>query len=169
MENFLICLGYIAVIFHLFAFASKSESNMLKLNLSSTTLLGLSMIPYGGLSGAAMSFFSAGSKIAGLSGYFGEITNKKKAVIGLMFGLVFFIFFNKEGYFGLLPAASLIFILLADLQTDVLKMKLWYYGSASCWIIYAISIQSPAAILYDVLGIGVLTYTVLKIQKERKF
>ncbi|MGH1456230.1 MAG: YgjV family protein [Alphaproteobacteria bacterium] len=50
----------------------------------------------------------------------------------------------------------------------LLKMKLWYYGSASCWIIYAISIASPAAFMYDVVGIVVLTYSIYKIIKSTK-
>ena len=160
-------IGWISVFFHIFAFASKDTKKMLWYNLISTTLLGISMIPFGGFAGTIMVIFSIFSKIIGLSQKF-KINDYVKAIFGLLLGIIYLIFFSKEGLVGMFPSLSLIFIVLADLQTNIIKMKLWYYGSAFCWLIYAISIMSIPAIAYDIIGIIVLTMTILKLQKEQK-
>lgn len=72
--------------------------------------------------------------------------------------------FNQEGWYGLLLATSMIFIVLADLQPCVMRMKYYYYGSAFCWLGYGIAIGSMAAILYDVIGIMALSYSLYKIK-----
>jgi hypothetical protein len=166
MENILITLGWISILFHLVAFSTHDTKKMLKYNLTSTTLLGISMIAYGGFTGAAMSFFSVFSKTFGLIGIGKKITDIQKAIIGMIFGLTYYYFFSGENWYAILPAFSLIFIVLADLQEDIIKMKMWYYGSAFLWITYAIMIKSPSAIMYDVIGISVLTYTIIKLKKN---
>ena len=66
----------------------------------------------------------------------------------------------------MLPAVSLIFIIFADLQEDLIKMKFIYYGSAFSWLIYAIILGSIPAILFDIVGITALTYSIYKLKQD---
>jgi len=67
---------------------------------------------------------------------------------------------------GILPCISLIFIAYADLQSNIIKMKTIYYGSAVSWLIYAIYINSMPAIIYDLIGITILTYSIYKCKQN---
>lgn len=167
LHSLFIGLGYGSLIAHLFAFSSRSTHTMLKLNILSTFLLGLSMIPFGGYNGASMSFVSVFSKISGLLGYGTQIKESHKGVVGFMLGVGYFIFFNQEGWYGLLPALSMVFIVLADLQKNVITMKYYYYGSAICWLSYGVAIDSMAAILYDIIGIVALSYSLYQIKRTQ--
>jgi hypothetical protein len=166
VEKSFIILGWISILFHIKAFYIDDRMKMLIYNIVSTLLIGLSMIPYGGYTGAAISLFSVASKIVGIQENF-FLSNIVKTIIGIFVGIIYFYFFSNENIRGLLPSASLFFIVMADLQKDILKMKLWYYGSAFCWILYAVIIMSPIAIVYDIIGVSVLTYSIYKIKKNR--
>jgi len=164
LHSIFIGLGYGSLVAHLLAFSSRSTHAMLKLNILSTFLLGLSMIPFGGYNGASMSFVSVASKISGIAGLGTHIKEWHKGLFGFLLGMGYFLFFNQEGWYGILPALSMIFIVLADLQLSVVRMKYYYYGSAFCWLGYGIAIGSMAAILYDVIGIVALSYSLYKIK-----
>lgn len=86
-------------------------------------------------------------------------------IINLSFKIHLY-FINNEGMLGILPAISLIFIIFADIQKDILNMKYIYFGSAFSWLIYAIIINSIPAILYDVFGILTLIYSIYQIKKK---
>lgn len=164
VHSIFIGLGYGSLIAHLFAFSSRSTHTMLKLNMLSTFLLGLSMIPFGGYNGASMSFFSVFSKISGLLGFGTQIKESHKGLLGFTLGVGYFVFFNQEGWYGILPALSMVFIVLADLQKNVITMKYYYYGSAICWLSYGVAIESMAAILYDIIGIVALSYSLYQLK-----
>ncbi len=166
MSSILVSLGYGSIIAHLLAFSSRNTHTMLKFNMLSTFFLGLSLIPFGAYCGTWMSFLSVMSKMSAFFGVGCDMKEFKKGLIGFFLGLLYFFFFNDEGWFGILPAVSMIFIVLADLQRNVVYMKYYYYGSAFCWLTYGIFIGSLAAILYDVLGILALSYSVYQIKKS---
>ena len=136
MSSILVSLGYGSIIAHLLAFSSRNTHTMLKLNMLSTFFLGLSLIPFGAYCGTWMSFLSVMSKMSAFFGVGCDIKEFKKGLIGFFLGLLYFFFSNDEGWFGILPAVSMIFI------------------------------GSLAAILYDVLGILALSYSVYQIKKS---
>lgn len=160
-------VGWLSVALHIVAFAANTPRKMLGYNLASTSLLGASMIPFGGYAGAAMCVFSIISKTAGISGKI-QINEAAKALLAITVGIAYLTLFSEEGIIGMFPSISLIFIVMADLQTDIIKMKMWYYGSAFCWLAYAISLMSIPAIAYDIIGILILTTAILKLKKEEK-
>ena len=165
-HSVLVSFGYFSIIPHLLAFISISTSKMLKLNIVSTLLLGFSMMAFEGHNGFLISFISVILKFTALLGICTNIKEWHKTIIGLIFGASYFILFNNEGWFGILPSISMIFVVFADFQKNILTMKYYYYGSAFCWLIYGIFLQSNAAILYDLIGISALTFSLINIKKQ---
>lgn len=47
---------------------------------------------------------------------------------------------------------------------NVITMKYYYYGSAICWLSYGVAIESMAAILYDIIGIVALSYSLYQLK-----
>lgn len=158
-------LGYFSIVFSIFAFLSLEKQKARLNGLISTSLFGISIYGYNGYNGLFVSIISAISKT--LSFFISEEKLKFFKYSSPIIAFVFFFFFNEEGWIGIFPAISLIFIIFADLQTDILRMKQIYYGSAFSWLLYAIFLGSLPAILFDIFGIFTLTYTIYKIKTER--
>lgn len=156
--------GYASIVFTLFAFYSIKRKNMLWLGLISTLLFGISIYFYGGINGFFVSIFSVFLKIAGLYG--NEKIAKKMKIISILIAFGFFAVFSNEGLVGILPAASLIFISMADMQRDIIKMKYIYFGSVFCWLTYGIVLGSLPAILFDIVGAIALISGIGKSKKE---
>jgi hypothetical protein len=155
-------IGYISIFFSVFSFISKDKDNILKFGLLSTILFGISISFYSGFNGLFVSIISASVKILSLL-YNCQKFNFVLKILAPIISLIFFIFFNNEGIIGILPAIALLFIITADCQENILKMKFLYYGSVLSWLIYGIVLHSIPAILYDILGFIVLTYSIYKI------
>jgi len=159
-------IGYISIFFLLLSFFSQGKQTMRLYGLLSAAFFGISIFGYQGYNGVFVSFISI--IIKGISLKYSEeklIFFKK---LSFPIALLFYFFINNEGFYGLLPALAIIFIIYADTQKDILNMKKIYYGSAFSWLFYAIMIGSLPAIIYDVIGIIVLTYTIYKISHQRK-
>lgn len=156
-------LGLLAIIFTFFAFYTKDKQSMRLYGLISTAFFGISIYFYGGVNGLFVTMVSIAIKILALSYEESKIQFIQKT--SPIIALVFFFFFNSEGLIGILPAVSLIFIVIADTQETINKMKLWYFGSAFCWLFYAIVLNSIPAIIYDVIGIATLTYSAYTLNK----
>lgn len=160
-------LGYLSVFFSLLAFLSENKQKIRLYGIFSIILFGISIYGYQGYNGA---FVAAVSFISKVLAYF--IKEEKLSFlkyIAPVLSVIFFIIFNKEGFIGILPAVSLIFIIYGDIQKDVLKMKIIYYGSVFSWLFYAICLNSITAIIYDILGFLILSYSILKIKKQSKY
>ena len=160
-------LGYIAIILSLIAFLVKDVQKMRIYGGLSTLLFGINVYFYNGINGLFVCLISFLSKV--LTYYIKDekIINVIKYSLPVMAFIFYFNFNNEGSIIALLPTISLIFIVLADIQKDILKMKMWYFGSAFCWLFYGISINSIPAILFDILGILTLFYSVFEILKER--
>ena len=156
-------IGYISIFFSILAFLAKDKKSMRTNGLISAFLFGISIYGYNGYNGLFVSAVSVFVKLLSLKYNEDKLFSLK--VIAIPAAIIFYFIFNTEGLYGLLPAISLVFIILADIQKDLLKMKIIYYGSAFAWLFYAISINSTPAIIYDVIGIFALTYSILKIKK----
>lgn len=154
-------IGYISILFSLLSFISNSKKYILIFGLFSTILFGISISYYSGFNGLFVSFISAITKVLSLK-YDSEKLKVYK-IFSVVIVLAFYILFNEEGVIGVFPLISLIFIIFADLQDNILKLKLFYYGSIFSWIIYGIALNSIPAILYDIFGLIVLTYSIYKI------
>lgn len=132
--------------------------------LLSSLFFGISVYYYQGYNGAFVSAVGVAVKAM-------TLMNEKDAQIlrtlSLPLSLLFYFFFNQEGIYGLFPAMALIFMIFADTQKDVLRMKYIHYGTALCWFVYAISISSIPAILFEVVGVITLSYGVFRIKKDR--
>lgn len=163
-EYFYDLIGYIAIIFSFFAFATKDKFKMRLNGMFSTLFFGISIAYYNGVNGLFVSIISFITKF--LSIFIKEEKLKILKYSSPFIAFLFFYFFNKEGMIGILPAISLVFIIFADLQTDILKMKYIYYGSAFSWLLYAILLGSIPAILFDIVGIITLTVTIFQIKNK---
>lgn len=155
-------IGYSSIYFLVLSFISKERSKILKFGLLSTVLFGISISYYSGINGLFVSIISASVKILSLL-YSCKKLNIVFKISAPIISLIFFLFFNNEGLFGILPAIALLFIIAADSQENILKMKFLYYGSICSWLIYGIVLNSIPAILYDVLGFIALTYSIYNI------
>lgn len=155
-------IGFTSIIFSFLAFNSSDKQQMRLFGLISTTLFGIAIYFYGGVNGLFVTLISIIIKLLALTYKEDKLIFIKR--ISPLIALVFFIFFNPEGWVGIFPAISLIFIAIADTQNTAIKMKYWYYGSAICWLIYAIIIESIPAIIYDIVGISTITYAIYKIK-----
>jgi len=158
-------IGHLATAFSFFSFLSVSTNRMRSLGMISAILFGLSIYSYGGINGVFVTLISVIVKIISIQTSHSKVLLSVR-VIGFFMSILFYLSMSEGGIAGALPAASLIFIIMADTQSDIKKMKMWYYGSASCWLAYAISINSVPAIIYDVVGILTLTYSLLAIAKK---
>lgn len=158
-------IGYVAIVLSVLGFLSKSTNMMRFHGMTSTLLFGISIYFYNGINGLFVSLISFITKT--LSIFIEEEKLDFIKFISPIIAFICFYFFNNEGMIGILPAISLIFIMIADIQKDILNMKLIYFGSAISWLFYGIALGSIPAILFDVFGIITLTYSVLKIKKER--
>lgn len=159
-------VGYISIIFSILAFLSEDKTKSRFYGMISTILLAFNIYFYNGFNGVFVSFISFVTKLLSL-----KIDEEKLNILKYsspFIAILFFFNFNNEGILGILPAMSLIFIIFADLQKDILRMKIIYFGSAISWLIYRIVINSIPAIIFDVVGIIILFYVSIKIYKERK-
>jgi hypothetical protein len=156
-------IGYIAIVFSIISFLSKDKVKMRLNGAISTLLFGISIYFYNGVNGLFVSIVSFSIKILSLN--IKEEKLKSIKIIMPFVALFFFFFFNKEGLVGILPAISLIFIAFADIQKDILKMKIIYYGSAFSWLIYGIILGSIPAIIFDIIGIITLTISIYNLKK----
>ena len=154
-------LGYVAILFSVMAFLAQNKNKMRLHGMTSTVLFGVSIYYYNGINGLFVSSVSFLVKL--LSIKFDESKLEILKIISPFIAFIFFIYFNDEGIIGILPAISLIFIIIADLQTDLLRMKQWYYGSAFCWLTYGILLGSIPAIIFDILGLGAITYSIITV------
>lgn len=157
-------IGYISIIFSLIAFNSLNKQNARINGLISTSLFTIHLYHYNDFNGMFVSIISIISKL--LSIFINENKLTILKYISPIISFIFFYYINDEGLIGILPSISLIFIIIADIQKDIIKMKFIYFGSAFSWLIYAICINSIPAILYDVFGIIVLIYSILKLKKN---
>jgi hypothetical protein len=138
-------IGYLAIFFSVSAFLSLSKQKMRIYGGISTVLFGVSIFFYHGFNGLFVTIVSLASKL--LSFYVSEDRLLKVKYSSFFLALTFYLFFNQEGYCGILPSISLVFIIFADMQKDILKMKYFYYGSAFSWLIYGVLLSSLPAIL----------------------
>lgn len=159
-------LGYIAIIISILGFISKDKFYMRFNGMVSTLLFGISIYFYNGVNGLFVSLISFFTKL--LSLFIKEEKLEFIKILSPILAFIMFFYFNTEGIFGLLPALSLIFIMIADIQSDIIKMKQIYFGSAFCWLLYGIVLGSIPAILFDVFGIMTLIYSIRKIKKDRE-
>lgn len=157
-------IGYLSIVFSLLSFYSKDISKMRILGALSATLFAISLYGYGGINGMFVCLLSVFVKVASL--YTQKEQLKKLKYFSAFLALGFFFLAKSENILGILPFLSLLFTIHADTQTDIVKMKTVYYGSAIAWLIYAIFLGSVSAILYDILGIAVLTHSIFTIKKE---
>ena len=157
-------LGYLSIVFAIFAFLTHDKVKMRFNGAISTLLFAISIFSYGGINGAFVSIISVITKALSLK------YDEEKLIIlkylSFPISILFYFYFNEEGYIGLLPAISLIFIIFADIQKDIIKMKIIYYGSAISWLIYAILLNSIPAIIYDIVGLTTLTYSIYTLKKK---
>lgn len=163
MALFIDIIGYIAIVLSVIGFASKDTINMRIYGMFSTLLFGISIYFYNGVNGLFVSVISFFTKW--LSFYFPEKYLMILKFLSPIIALIYFLYFNKEGLIGLLPSLSLIFIIVADLQKNIVNMKIIYYGSIVCWLWYGIVLDSIPAILFDVFGFIFLTYGIIKLKK----
>lgn len=157
-------IGYAAIIFSVLAFLTNTKNNMRKYGIISTILFGISIYAYQGFNGLFVTIISLITKL--LSIKFNEEKLFFLKLLSPFLAVCFYFLFNKEGLSGLLPALSMIFIIFADLQEDIIKMKIIYYGSAFCWLFYGIVLGSIPAILFDIFGILALTYSIFKLKNK---
>ena len=158
-------VGYISIIFSIIAFLSKSKKKMRINGAISATFFGISIYGYAGYNGVFVSLISVIIKLLSLK--YKEEKLKILKIASVPVAIIFYLYINKEGLYGILPAISLIFITFADTQKDLIKMKIIYIGSAISWLIYAIIISSMPAIIYDIVGLVILAYSILEIKRDR--
>ena len=167
MENlFFDIIWYLAIIFSILWFISKDRKNMLIFWIISTLLFWISIyLWYGWINWLICSLISIIVKLFSLM-----INNKylKYLTISapLIWLLIFFI--SPEWLEWIIPSLSMFFIVIADSQKDVLKMKYWYYWSNLLWLSYGIILWSISAILFDVFWFFALTYGIYNILQKRK-
>lgn len=159
-------IGYIAIIFHLLAFLANSKNSMRLNGMISSAFFSISIFFYNGINGFFVSIISFITKL--LSFFIHEDKLNILKYSSPIIAFFFFYFINEEGIIGILPAVSLIFIIIADLQKDIIKMKYIYYGSVFCWLLYGIFLNSIPAVLFDLFGFFTLTYSIYKLKKERE-
>lgn len=156
--------GFAAVFFAFLAFYVQDKMSMRLYGLISAALFGFGIFFYGGVNGLFVTLVSISIKLLSLTYHESRLAIFQK--LSPVIAFVFFLFFNPEGWMGVLPAISLIFIVMADTQRDIAKMKLWYFGSAFCWLLYAIHLGSIPAIIYDLVGIFTLAYSLALIKSR---
>lgn len=157
--------GYSAVALHIAQFLSVSQRHMLWFGLGSTGLLGIHFWFSGTHNGVLACVISIAVKLIALSNH--EFLSKILLRISPLISAGYFWFFG-EGLYDALPALALLFIMVADLQNDIVKMKTWYYGSALSWLTYGICIGSLPSISYDLLGLLFLTIGIFRVKRQRK-
>lgn len=158
-------IGYIAIIFFVLGFLSTKTNNMRINGMISTILFGISIAYYNGINGLFVSFISFCTKF--ISIFIKEEKIQFLKYISFPLAIIFYFIFNTEGLIGILPALSLIFIIFADIQKDIIKMKYIYYGSAISWLLYGIFLNAIPAILFDLFGIITLTYSIYKLKQKK--
>ena len=156
MPNLIELIGFLAVLLHVVAFVTTDRKTMLTFGMMSTGFFGVGLINYEGINGMLVTFASLFAKSLNLLGY--EEGSRILVRFSPIIAIGFFLISDTERWYGLLPAASLFFIIIADSQDNVVRMKQWYLGSAICWLIYGVVLASPPAIMYDLVGLGALAY-----------
>ncbi len=165
MISFYDIIWYISVWFAIAGFLTKSRNRMLIYGIISTLLLWICVYFYWWYNWLSVSIISVVVKLLSL------FVNKKYLKYikySTPFVALWLFFILPEWIEWIIPALSMFFIIVADSQKDVLKMKYWYYGSNLLWLSYGIILFSIPAILFDTFWFLSLTYGVYKIRKDRK-
>ena len=156
--------GYVSIIFSVAAFLERNTpERMLGFGMISAGLLGVSLYGYGGFAGAFVSIMSVLAKA------FSMLRNKsvnKMVRIFTILGAFLFAFTSSEGVYGVLPALGMIAVAYADTRETLIGMKRMYMVSATLWLLYALHLGSPSAILYDVVGVAILYYSIRRIRSN---
>jgi uncharacterized MnhB-related membrane protein len=161
-------IGYIACLTQLFVFIQKNERNFLIGNAIATLLYGLSVESFGGSTGAIISFWGV---IVSISSIF--LSDKHKRIIKysvLLVAIITALFYFKEEQFRvIIPIIGVVFASFAVMQPNILKIKQVMVLSACTWLLYGILLQSPQAILFDIIGLTVLLYSIVRLKKDIKY
>lgn len=148
-------IGYAAVGFSLLPFMAKTKEKMRFWGIVSLSIFMVGVWGQGGINGAFASLVSVSVKVLALA-----FDEKKLFFLKLLspfIALVFYFFFNHEGLYGILPAIGLVLVIFADLQTDIVKMKIMYIVTLTPWLFYGIFMGSVSATLYEFVGIASLS------------
>ena len=148
-----------------FDFITQSRTKMLVFWIIPTLLFGISIFWYWGIDGLTVSLISILVKLCSLFFWKEQLKYLKYSTFPLS---LFLFFLLPEGIEGLIPSLSTIFIILADSQTDLIKMKQLYYWSNLLWLSYWIILFSPSAILFDVIWFFSITYWIYKLKKKKQ-
>jgi len=157
-------IGYVAIIFAVISFSAESTTKMRKFGILSSSLIGLSVYLNQGIIGAVVTILGVSIKI--LSLFLTQEQLKPVKYSTPVIAILYFVFYNTEGFFGSMPVIALFVLIYADIQADILKMKYIYLIGLLLWLIYGIYLLSPAAIIYDIVAIIIMIYSIFKLRKD---
>jgi len=157
-------IGYLAMVLLLISFLSDDAQKARLIGIFSAIFYGINIYYYGGFNGVFVIIVSILSKT--LSFYIEKDELKYFNYISPFLALLYFYLFNEEGLIGVIPALSLVFIILADMQKQIIRMKQYYYIVVSLWLVYGIFLGSIPIILSEFLGLLTLFYSVYKIKNK---
>jgi len=157
-------LWYAAILFSIIWFITKSRKKMLIFWIISTLFFWISIFYYWWYNWLIVSLISIVIKLFSLF-----LEEKKLIFLKFLspFIAIWLFFILPEWLEWLIPALSMFFIIMADSQKDVLKMKYFYYWSNLLWLTYWIILWSIPAILFDLFWFFAITYWIYKIKKNK--
>lgn len=124
----------------------------------------ISNLVLGGITGAITNAFAC---IRNILFYKNKLKNKEKIILVLI-TLVFSLFFNNLGLWGLLPLISTVaYTLLIDLK-DVVKFKILVILTVILWFIYDIYIKSYTSAIFDFMTIVTNTIAIYKLHSLKQ-
>jgi hypothetical protein len=164
--DIIIVIGYLAVVLNIFNFTSRNEDTYLKYSFASTLLY----ISHVALVSNNMSLFLMG--FLGLIPIIMSFVFQKGEILKISIFIALaatFIYYVSDREIVLLYALiGTYFASYAKAQKgNLLKMKVFFLGSASSWLMVGISIGSTPAIIFDVVGLLALSVEVMGLMNKK--
>jgi len=159
----ILLLGYISILFHVYSFLLRDRKKVLIYGSIALVFYIIHILLSGSSIGTVI--IASLGLVVSLLGFLNE--KKRKLIIKItpVLALTVFIISGMD-MMSFFAALGTFFSSSAKLVSKTINMKYLYLGSATSWLITGILLGTVPAILYDILGLSALFYSIYDLKKE---
>ena len=157
-------IDFIAALLQVGSGSIKKKSNILVVQIIQLFIQGVSMLLLGGVTGAINNVFSC---IRNYLCYKEKLNRVWKGIL-IAASIAMTVFFNTQGWLGIIPVTvCTVYILLMDVK-DPIKFKLLVTLSFVPWIVYHFALQLYVAAVFDAISVVTSTVTLCLMLRGKK-
>ena len=157
-------IDFIAALLQVGSGSIKKKSNVLLVQIIQLFIQGVSMLLLGGVTGAINNVFSC---VRNYLCYKEKLNRVWKGIL-IAASVAMTVFFNTQGWLGIIPVTvCAVYILLMDVK-DPIKFKLLVTLSFVPWIVYHFALQLYVAAVFDAISVITSAVTLFVMMRGKK-